>query len=519
MQVTETLSDGLRRNYTVVLPAADIESRRSARLAELGKSLRLPGFRPGKVPLPVVRQRYGSAVNAEVLEESVNDATRQVLSDRGLRAATQPKVDVVDSDPAHDLAFKVEVELLPEIRVPDLATLELVRLKAQPGADAVEAALTGLAERQRELVEVPAEEAAGHGAARGEVLGVDFTGRIDDTPFPGGAGTDVDVEIGGTGFIPGFSEQLEGMRPGETRTIDVTFPEDYQAKEVAGKPARFEVTAKRLRRRAPMPVDEAFADRIGFESLDKLRELLATQMQREYDQLSRMRIKRQLLDALAERADFPAPQGMVQAEFDQIWQRVAAELKAGRGDEEDRDKDEATLQAEYRGIAERRVKLGLLLSEIGRANSITVAADEMTRAMRAEAGRYPGQETQVMEFFRKNPQAAETLRGPIFEDKVVDFVLELARVEEREVGIAELAAEPQSESAAAGQAAPADAAPAAAGGTDRTEAHAPETSAPETSAPESSASQASQSEPVASEPVASEAVASEAGSSDGGTDA
>ncbi|MGA9016617.1 MAG: trigger factor, partial [Acetobacteraceae bacterium] len=231
MQVTETLSEGLKRAYTVVVPAADIESKRAARLANLGKTLTLPGFRPGKIPPTVVRQRFGTAVNAEVLEESVTEATQQVLTERGLRPALQPKVDVLSLDPsggsAKDLEFKVELELLPEITLPDFGTIQLTRMRAEAPAEAVDEALAGIAQRNRTLEPITAEELGDRGAAKGEVLTVDYVGRIEGTEFPGGTGKDIEVEIGGTGFIPGFSEQLEGMKPGETRTIEVTFPAEY----------------------------------------------------------------------------------------------------------------------------------------------------------------------------------------------------------------------------------------------------------------------------------------------------
>jgi trigger factor len=446
MQVTETLSEGLKRGFTVVVPSADIEGKRTAKLSEIGRTLKLPGFRPGRVPLPVVRQRFGTAVMAEVLEQSVNEATQQVLSDRGLRAATQPKVDVVslpqDAAPA-DLEFKVEVELLPEIAAPDFAALTLTRLKAEPDSDAVEKALTDIAARQRVLE--PVEET--RPAAKGETLVVDFVGRVDGTAFPGGAGTDVDIEVAGAGFIPGFTEQVEGMSPGETKTIDVAFPEDYGTRDLAGKQAQFEITAKALKISILPAIDDSLAEKLGFDTLEDLRGAIKRQMQRELDEMSRMRIKRELLDRLAGLADFPVPESMVEGEFNQIWTRVEADLKSGRADEEDKGKDEATLKAEYRAIAERRVRLGLLLSEIGRMQGVSVTSEEMNRAMRAEASRYQGQEAQVMEFFRKNPQATESLRGPIYEDKVVDYILDTAQVEERTVTPAELAAEPASESA------------------------------------------------------------------------
>ncbi len=441
MQVTETLSDGLKRGFTVTVPSADIEGRRSAKLVEIGRSLRLPGFRPGKVPDRVLRQRYGAAVMAEVLEDSVNDATQRVLSDRGLRAAMQPKVDVTSplapaAEPA-DLEFTVEVELLPEIAPPDFNAVSLTRLKAEPEAVTVDKALADIAARQRTW-----EAAEPRPAVKGETLTVDYTGSIDGTAFPGGAGKDADIEVGGPNFIPGFTEQMEGMFPGETRTIAVTFPEEYGTRDLAGKAAQFEIVAKALKVASVPALDDQLAEKMGFDTLDDLRAAVVRQMQREFDQMSRMRIKRDLLDRLSKQADFPVPPSMVEGEFRQIWDRVEADQKAGKLDEEDQGKDEATLRAEYRAIAERRVRLGLLLAEVGRTQGVQVTADEMTRAMRSEAGKYRGQEAEVMEFFRKNPQAAESLRGPIFEDKVVDYILDQAKVEDRSVTPEELAADP-----------------------------------------------------------------------------
>lgn len=438
MHVTETLSDGLRRGFTVVLPAAEIEGRRAKRFAELTRDLRLPGFRPGKVPANLVRKRYGGAVTAEILEASVNEATQQVLSDRGLRSAGQPKIELSSIEEARDLEFKLEVELLPDIAMPDFGAIVLTRLRAEPSEDVVDRALGEIVRRQRTLE--PVEE--DRGAARGDVVTADFSGRIDGVAFPGGTGSDLDIDVGGEGFIPGFAEQMEGMRPGETREIKATFPEGYGVTELAGKEATFEVTAKALKRAVLPASDDALAQKLGFDDLGEVRRLLSQQAQREYDQLSRLRLKRQLLDALAEQASFPVPEGLVEAEFSQIWQRLEADRKEGRQDDDDRGKDEATLKQEYRAIAERRVRLGLLLAEIGRANGITVAADEMLRAIRNEASRYPGQEQQVMDFFRKNPQAAEGLRGPIFEEKVVDYILELAQVSDELVSPEMLATEP-----------------------------------------------------------------------------
>ncbi|MEJ0015314.1 MAG: trigger factor [Acetobacteraceae bacterium] len=453
MQVTETLSEGLKRAFTVVVPAADIESKRAARLANLGKTLNLPGFRPGKIPANVVRQRYGTAVNAEVLEESVTEATQLVLSERGLRPALQPKIDVVSLDPSGasggDLEFKVELELLPEIAVPDFGTVQLTRMKATPAAETVDNALAEIAQRNRTLEPLTPEELGDRGAAKGEVLTVDFVGKVDGVEFPGGAGKDIEVEIGGTGFIPGFSEQLEGLKPGEARTIEVTFPAEYGEATLAGKAATFDVTAHKLSRPVVLGADDELAKKLGFEDIAALRDVIVQRMQAEYDQLARLRLKRQLLDALAGLVSFASPEGMIEQEFSQIWQRLEADRKEGRLDADDQSKDEETLKADYRAIAERRVRLGLLLAEIGRINNISVAQDEMSRAMRAEAMRYPGQEQQVFEFFRQNPRAAESLRGPLFEEKVIDFILELAKVEETAVSPEDLVKEPEAATAVA----------------------------------------------------------------------
>lgn len=436
MQVTETLSEGLKHAFTVVVPSAELEKKEEARLKEVGASANLPGFRPGKVPLSVIRQRFGASVKGEVLEQAVNDALRNLFEERNLRPAQQPKVDVVSGgDGKGDLELKVETEVLPEIKEPDLSDVSLVRLKATPDAATVDKALNDIAKRQRDFVVVEEDRPA----AQGDALVVDFVGKRDGVPFEGGTAEDVSVEIGGEGFIPGFAEQLEGMKPGEEKIITVTFPEEYGAKELAGQVATFDIKAKELKKPVDVEVNDDLAKKIGFENLDKIREVITKQVEDEYEQLSRLRLKRDLLDKLAEKTDFPAPASMVDAEFDQIWARVEADRKSGELDEEDQGKDEDTLKADYRKIAERRVKLGLLLAEIGRAKGITVTQDEMARAIRAEAMRYRGQEQAVFDFFMKNPQAAESLRGPIFENKVIDYITELAKVEDKDVTPEELA--------------------------------------------------------------------------------
>lgn len=451
MQVTETLSDGLKRNYTVVLPVADLESRRTERLTTLGKTLRLPGFRPGRVPMPIVKQRFGTAVSAEVLEDSVSEATQKVLSERGLRPAQQPKVDVVTENPTAlttDLEFTVALELLPDIALPDFGAIELTRLKAEVSPEAVDKALEQIAKYNRTLEPVPAEtiEARGHGAAAGEVLTIDYEGKIDGVAFEGGKGTDVEVELGGSGFIPGFAEQLEGARPGETRTINVTFPEDYGKAELAGKAATFDITVKQLSTPIIPPIDDELAKKLGADDLATVREMVTSRQQQQFDSMSRMRLKKELLDALTARADFPVPASIADQEFDQIWRQLDAARKAGTEDEEDKGKDDDTLKAEYRAIAERRVRLGLLLADIARVNNIAVTEQELNRALYQRALQYPGQEMQMLEFFKKYPQLTNSVRGPLLEDKVVDFVLELAKVTDTVVTPEELAKDVDAES-------------------------------------------------------------------------
>ncbi len=458
MQVTETLSDGLKRAFAVVVPAADIESRRAARLSELAKQVNLPGFRPGKVPMPIVRQRFGGAVAQEVVEQSINEATQQLLAERELRPAVTPKLELVTQEPAaagpaKDLEFKIEMELLPEIPLPDFAGFHLTRHVAKVPAEEVDKVLAGIAERNRDLAEIPAEELAARGdnqgAAKGDVLTIDYLGKLDGVAFPGGTATDTDVDIGGAAFIPGFVEQIEGMKPGESKTIEVTFPADYQAENLAGKLVTFEINAKQLRKPVTAAIDDTLADKLGFDSLENLREMLSGMQQRRLDGLSRTRLKRDLLDALADSAKFDPPVVLADQEFEQIWKALETARTSGTLDDDDKAKTDDELRTEYRGIAERRVRLGLLLGEIGRQNAIVVTPDEVSAAIRAEATRYPGQEAQMIEFYRNYPAATDALRGPIFEEKVVDYVLDAATVTDSEISVEELEKDPSETTAAA----------------------------------------------------------------------
>lgn len=442
MQVTETLSESLKRGFNVLIEDKELEEKRQNRLSELGKKMDMPGFRPGKIPLSVVKQRYGASVQNEVVNEMVRDSIAQILNERGLRPAIQPHVVLKDESlqEGHNLEFSFEVELVPEFTIPDLSDISLTRLKSTPSEDAIQKALENIASRQRELKDIEEDRPA----AKGDILIVDFVGKVDGVEFDGGKGQDVAVELGGSGFIPGFSEQMEGMKRDEKRDITVTFPTDYQATHLAGKEAVFSIHAKALKEGVVPAIDDEMAKKIGLENLDRLKEAVSKQISSEYDQASQMRLKRDLLDVLAGKVDFEVPPGLLKTEFDQIWQHIENERKAGRLDEEDAQKDEETLKSDYHKIAERRVRLGLLLAEIGVKNGISVTQDELLQAMRAEAMRYPGREKEVIEFFRNNPQAVESLRGPLFENKVVNYIIELAKVEDKEVTPEELAEVPPS---------------------------------------------------------------------------
>lgn len=448
MQVTETATEGLRREFKIVIPAKDFDTEVQRRLQEIGRTVRLPGFRPGKVPLPVLKQRYGKSILGEVLERKVSDSSSKVMADHGIRAASQPKIEITAFDDGADLEYTMAVETIPEIKPMDFATLTLERLSVEVPDSEIDETLESLAQRQRKTEVV--EEA--RPAAAGDILVVDFVGRIDGNEFAGGSATDFHIELGADTLIPGFADQLVGAKAGEQRDVNVTFPEDYPGKEVAGKAAVFSVQVKELRRPVPVAVDDELAKSLGLENLEAMRNDVRRQIENDYAAVTRSRLKRQLLDKLAEAHDFTVPQGLVDSEFESIWKQVETDKEHGTLDPDDEGKSDEQLKSEYRAIAERRVKLGLLLSEVGRINNIQVSNDEVSRAVMNEARRYPGQERQVVEYYQKSPQALAQIRAPLYEDKVVDFIVELAKVTERKVTPAELSAEIETPEAVGGEA-------------------------------------------------------------------
>lgn len=445
MQITETSAEGLRRDFKVVITAQDIESRVQTRLTEVGKTVKIPGFRPGKVPMPILKQRYGQSVMGEVLEAAVNDGAQKAVSDNNLRPALQPKIEVLKFDPGHDLEFAVQVELLPEIEPADLSAVEIEKPVAAVADDTVTEALGRLSKGRRTTEKVEEDRAA----VTGDILLIDFDGSVDGEKRPGMKGDDYELELGSGSFIPGFEDQLVGAKAGSDVTVNVSFPAEYHAAELAGKAAVFEVKVKEIRVGKDAELNDDLAKTFGFDDLEALKAAIKERTEGEYGQTSRLRAKRALLDKLAELHSFDVPAGMVEIEFEQIWKRLQEELARGGADAEDEGKSEDDLKAEYRDIAVRRVRLGLLLSEIGRRNNITVTREELQKAMFDEVRRYPGQEQQVFEFFQKNPQAVESLRAPIYEDKVVDFVLGTVKVNEVTVSVEELMRDPDEDEVAA----------------------------------------------------------------------
>ena len=441
MQVTETSTEGLKREYNIVVPAGDIEDKLVGRLTEIGQSITVPGFRPGKVPIGILKKRYGDSVKGEILEQAIQDATESALTENELRPALQPKIEIVTFEDGADLEYKLEVEVLPEIEPVDFSSMELERLVADVADSEIDAALERLAEQRKtfEAVETPRP------AVVGDQVVIDFTGRVDGETFDGGTANDFVLELGSGQFLPGFEDQLVGASPGAKIEVKLDFPEDYPAENLRGKNAVFDVDLKEVREPAALAIDNDMAQSMGVDDLEALRGAIREQIEGEYSQASRSRLKRTLLDRLADVHDFELPPGMVEQEFDAIWQQVKDAMEKDRLDEDDKGKSEDELRERYQPIADRRVKLGLLLAEVGRTNNITVSQDDLNRAMVEQARNFPGQESRIFEYYQNNPEAMQELQAPIFEDKVVDFIVEMATVTDRKVTIEELMADPDDE--------------------------------------------------------------------------
>ncbi|MCA1973867.1 MAG: trigger factor [Caenispirillum sp.] len=435
MQVTETNAEGLKRDFKVVVPAADLAAKSEVRLKELSTQVKMPGFRPGKVPLSLVKKRYGQSVLGEVVEQSVQEAAEKAISENNLRPAMQPKIDLQNFSEDADLEFTISVEVLPEITPVDFATVELTRPKADVADQEIEDALKRIAESQKTNEAVTSKTRK---AKEGDAVLIDFVGKKDGEEFPGGKAEGYELELGSGTFIPGFEDQVIGLKAGDQKTITVTFPEEYPAENLKGAEVTFDVTVHEIREPKVPEIDDELAKKVGMESLEALKTAVREQIQREYDNLSRQKVKRQLLDKLSDAHDFDVPPTMVEMEFDGIWKQVEQAKEQGQLDPEDEGKSDDELKSDYRKLAERRVRLGLLLSEVGQKNEVQVTQEDLNRAIMAEAARFPGQEQAVFSYFMQNRGAIDQLRAPIYEDKVVDFIIEKAKVEDKPVSVDEL---------------------------------------------------------------------------------
>ena len=439
MRIDEISSKGLKREYKIVISAGDIDKKLDSHLEGLKNKIRLPGFRPGKAPTSLIKKLHGKSMMGKVLEEVVNESTQKVFEKQKIKPALQPNIEVLKFDEDSDLEYRMEVEVLPEIKVPDFSKIKLERLVAVPSDKEVDEAVAKLAAQQKRFEAAPKS----HKAALGEVVLLDFAGQIDGVSFDGGTGEGHQLELGSGQFIPGFEDQLVGVKAGDERDVTVTFPADYTSKELAGKEALFKVKVHEVQLAAVTKVDDEFAKTLGLDDLAKLKETIGTQLTQELEGISRTILKRALLDDLAERCKFEVPESMIDIEFKQIWAQIKQDMiQAGEATAEtleglDGPKDPAE-HKDFMDIAERRVRLGLLLSEAGQAKGVTLAADEVNRRVMQEAQRYPGQEKEVLDFYTKNDQAMAQLRAPLYEEKVCAAILEDATVKEKKVTRAQL---------------------------------------------------------------------------------
>ena len=434
MEVTQTKAEGLSRTFAVKVPASELQAKLDERIEEIRPQMKLKGFRPGKVPASHVRKLYGQDLMGELINKLVTETNQKALEDNELRPAGQPDVQI-DGDMEAvvkgqaDLSYNMNVDVMPEFEPADVTKLTITRPVADVAQEQIDEALGRIAEQNTQY-EPRAKTAK---AKEGDAVVMDFVGKIDGEAFEGGSAEQQTLVIGSGQFIPGFEDQLVGVKAGDEKDVTVTFPEEYGAADLAGKEAVFEVKVHEVRAPKTAELDDEFAKGLGLESLEQLTGLVKDQLKAEHDGASRAKAKRNLLDQLDEAHSFDLPPNMVEQELNQIWQQLQSEMDAGRTADEDKDKSEDELKEEYRKIAERRVRLGLVLAEIGRVADVRISEQEVNQALVREARQYPGQETQVVEFFRNNPGAMAQLRAPIYEDKVVDHILEVAEITEETV--------------------------------------------------------------------------------------
>jgi trigger factor len=453
MQVTETLAEGLKHEFQISVPASDLDAKADVRLVELKDKVRLNGFRPGKVPVSHLKKVYGRSVMAETIDQTIRDTNSQIFTERGFRLATEPKVTMPTEQKAvediltgkSDLTYTVSIEVVPTIALADFKSFTVEKPVVEVTDADVDEAIKRIAEQNRSF----AAKGDGAKAENGDRVTISFKGTIDGAPFDGGTGENIQVTIGSNTFIPGFEEQLLGMAAGETRVLKVSFPKNYASEKLAGQPAEFETTATLIEAPQETAINDEFAKTLGLESLDKLKEAARQRLAAEFAGATRQRVKRMLLDRLDESHRFEAPPSLVEEEFNLMWNSIKAEMESGGKTFADEDTTEEAAREEYHKIADRRVRLGLVLSEIGEKNKITVTDDEVSRAVIERARQMPGREKEVWDYYRNNNNALAQLRAPIYEDKVVDFILELAHVTEKKVTREDLYKDDEAEKSAA----------------------------------------------------------------------
>jgi trigger factor len=442
MQVTETLAEGLKHEFKISVPASDLDAKADAKLVDLKDKVRLNGFRPGKVPVSHLKKVYGRSVMAETIDQTIRDTNAQIFTERGFRLATEPKITMptekneVDEllTGKSDLNYTVAIEVVPPIQLADFKSFDVEKPVAEVADADIDESIKRIADQNRSY----ADKGEGAKAASGDRVTINFKGTIDGTPFDGGTGENIQVAIGSNTFIPGFEEQLTGIAAGETRTLKVPFPKNYANAKLAGQPAEFETTAVSVEAPQPVEINDEFAKTLGLESLDKLKQAMRERLTTEFAGATRQRVKRALLDRLDEAHKFEAPSSLVDEEFNLMWNSIKAEMDSSGKTFADENTTEEAAKEEYRRIADRRVRLGLVLSEIGEKNKISVTDDEVGRAVIERARQVPGREKEVWDYYRNNAQALAQIRAPIYEDKVVDFILELANVTEKKVSREEL---------------------------------------------------------------------------------
>ncbi len=440
MQVKKVKSNGLSVELKVTVPATDIEAQIDERLKELGKTVKISGFRPGKVPMTLLKQRYGQTIRGEALEKAVNRSSAKAMEKEKIRPAMQPKIEITKFEDDNTLEYTLQVEQVPEFEPADFKKISIEKPVAKVEKKSIDEALNRIADGHKSTETIKEKRAT----KKGDTILMSFDGSVDGERKPGMKSDEHELELGSGAFIPGFEDQLIGKKAGETVDVTVTFPDEYHAAELAGKEAVFVCEIKELRKSIPAKLDDELAKKVGMDSFAKLKEAVEERIADEYNKFSKARVKRSLLDALDDANQFEVPKGMVEAEFNQIWSQHIGDIKQRGLDVAKAEKDKET-KDEFQTIAERRVRLGLLLSEIGQKNQIQVLPEELNRAVMQQAYNYPGQEQEVIKYFQSNPQVLDSIRAPLYEDKVVDFILDQVKVKEVTVSVDELTADQDEE--------------------------------------------------------------------------